>query len=337
MNIDGVSLVVTTYYRPLMLEKVLDSIINIERADLPVEVIIVRDKGDSDASLILKRYMSKGSSGFSFREIVINAVNVDVARNAGIRSSRYKLVGVIDDDVLVNPLILRNTLNILGKKDKVAGVCFPALSDNPGFNEKIYYYRYLDGVYWDFPAVTPVTFFDKNILEKTGFYREDMGPPISIHEDWELGSRIRKNGYRLVFDGRIKNRHLLSMRKKGVVHISLMGLLGDYISSYFKKRWWSFLQVLKSSPMRQLVKYLGYFVYPWIIIALLILNPLLGLLLISFSIIAVWLYSFVMGYYRVMGFWSRLYYMVLIYLVRIVRTNIAFAGLIYNIVLNRSR
>ncbi len=329
----GVSIVVATYYRPRMLRKVLESLISIDRDGYIIEIVLVRDRGDTEASSILREYSNKSPEGFLFREVVVEAVNVDVERNAGIKASTYDVVGVVDDDVMVNKDVLRSVSEIMARYGDAAGACYPAVSDKPVLGEKLYYYRYLGGVYADFPAVTPVTFFQRKILEKTGYYREDMGPPMGIHEDWELGSRIRRHGYRLVFDGRISHHHLLHMRSGRKGGGSLLAAIRGYISAYFRTHWWSFLQVLRSGPTSQLIEYLSYFMYPWLLLPLLILRPYIGFLFLILTIIAIWIYSFSRGYYRVLGLPERLAYSILVYAVRIFRSNISFTAILFNIVL----
>jgi glycosyltransferase involved in cell wall biosynthesis len=333
------------------LKKTLESVSKLNYPKELLEVIVVVDPEDNRAIDVIEDFKSRYNN-VNVKVIVLDENNVSRARNLGIINSSSEIVAVIDDDIVLHPDTITAALKHL-KNERVAAVGFPAISKHPLLSEKLHHWRFL-GIVKNVNTVTPVTFFKKSILTRVGLYREDMGPPLSIHEDWELGSRIRKQGYEIIIDGRIPQIHLLHLRKitqdtgvktdrhskRKILSIIFRGAR-LYISSYIWKHWWSFLQVMKSSPTSQLFEYIGYFVLPILLFVLGLKNWTysIGFTIVFLTMII--LHNFLMGYYRKLKLWERLVYPVLLVLVRILRVYLVLIGLLNNyiitIIINEKR
>ena len=180
---------------------------------------------------------------------------------------------------------------------------------------------------------------------KLGLYREDMGPPYTIHEDWELGSRIRRHGYKLIVDGTLKQIHLedqgdntISNGKDNGVRRgkSLHGIL-NYARQYVNKHWWSMYQVLRISPLSQRLEYTWYIISPILLLTLLLIHEYIyAVMLVTITFIVMELVNNVVkGYYRVFGITQRIAYPVITYIARNVRAYLFLAGLIKNMIKSR--
>ena len=106
----------------------------------------------------------------------------------------------------------------------------------------------------------------------------------------------------------------------------------SYFKAYVNKHWWSFFQVLKVSPLPQKLEYAFYYLVPPIAVLLLVADVLWFLAFLITLIASIEVYSFVRGYYRALSLWERLAYPVVLVLVRVIRSYLALAGLLYNII-----
>ena len=295
-----------------------------------IEVIIVRVPNDSGALKIVSDF-SKRSIMNKIKVLESSTHSVSVKRNLGILEASSNIVIVVDDDIVLNPKTVRRALELL-KDPRVVAVGFPAISEHPSLPEKLHHGRFLGTVTKGVNTVMPVTAFRKDILVKhIGLYREDMGPPYTIHEDWELGSRIRSKGYEILIDGftpqlhkpKIKDNHKNNSIKENQAYSQK--LLG-YINTYLNKNWRTLLMVMNSGPVSQKIEYVHYFIAPWIFVIMLFVNPMYDLLYIVFILVISILYSILRGYYRTFGLKERLAYPVVLPLIRILRTNLAVVG-----------
>ncbi|RLG80059.1 MAG: hypothetical protein DRO09_03580, partial [Thermoprotei archaeon] len=335
-----ICIVVPTYFAGDILKRVLHSIVELEYPKELMDVYVIATPHDKEAELHVKEVREAYQLKIQF---ITTNMNASAMRNYGIRLCRYRYVIVVDDDVLLAPGLVRRAMEIMGSDDRVAAVGYPVLSTEPALHERIGHGKFI-GIVTDSYTVMPCTLFNKDILMKVGLYREDMGPPLSIHEDWELASRIRRHGYRVIVDGTITLKHLwnLTKRKKSRAtttnakkrHSSrLLGVssLGTaflrYCRGYINRNWWSMLQVLKVSPLSQLLEYIYYTSVPFIVIATGIAGQFLMLMLIVLlTLVFVELNTIFKGYYRGFSIDKRLTYPLMLTAIRFTRlwlTNIA--------------
>lgn len=321
----GISIAIATYYRPRYLSLLLDSIRKLSYPKDCIELIIVRDKNDHQALELAMKI--KASDNLDIRVLELDKNMVTRARNIGIKEASNDIVVVVDDDIILNPATLQRTLELI-QEENVAAVVFPALSPHPSLEERISYGRFLDIITDHVYTVTPVTSFKKTLLLKEiGLYREDMGPPATIHEDWELGTRIRRKGYRIIMDGFTPQIHKPTTNGKTTMHNQggIAKHVISYIRSYVNKHWWSFFEVMKISPLQQKLEYLSYFLLPWIGAALLT-TPLYLLAYIAIITATNTLYALIRSYYRRYSFRERLIYPNILLAIRVLRINAAVIG-----------
>lgn len=340
MSNDGsfkrLSIVIRSYYRPLTLKETLKSIDALNYPKDLIEVIVVLDENDRGSFNVIEEIRS--SIHYELKMILIDVNSATLAWNIGIKESKGDIIAILPDDVILHPETLNIALKYLNEP-AIGMVGFPAISDNPTLSEKLHHWKYL-GTISDLVFTTLfVSIFRREVLEKVGGYREDMGPPLTIHEDWELGSRIRKSGYKIIAIGTLVQRHLVSQERMAWIKEGedrrkswrkLILKIYSYCRAYVTKHWWSFLQVMKVSPSSQLSEYLFYFILPIAFFTLLILNPVYALVLVVGLAVLTIIYSFARGYYRRLSLIERIAYPLLLVAVRIARVYLAVIGYLYN-------
>jgi len=336
-------MVIRTYFRERTLAKTLESIVNSNYPRNKIEIIVVKDSKDRGAENVIEALKQK----YPEVRIILLGLLVNSATqawNLGIKHSNGSIVGVTADDIIIHPESLRRAITLLRSDCNVAAVTFPAMFETPSTNAKAHHMRFIGTLTNDISTVMLLTFYIKKVLEKVGLYREDMGPPLTIHEDWELGSRIRKHGYMIIIDGTIVQRHLQALRKSvpktelgnsspiNVMTRVKQGIaaLLAYANSYLTRNYRTFFEVMKSSPVSQRVEYAIYFFMPLIGLGLLP-NPLYVLVYVLLLISVMDAHSFIKGYYRIFGLRKRLAYPIILIFVRIVRTYLSILGLLMRI------
>ena len=333
-----ICIVINTYFRAESLAKVLNSILALNYPKDLMEVIISSDPSDTDVLKISEEFKAKG---IKLEIVTIDVNSADVGRNTGVKKCGNEIVAVVDDDILLDPETVNVALKYL-RDENVLAVGFPAITSSPSLGEKLHHWRFLGLKAVEVTTVMPVTFYKRSMLLKIGLYREDMGPPLTIHEDWELGSRIRRSGYKVIVSGEIYMLHKIVKKgsedksvliKKDSFFNKLMFVVRDlagYIRAYMNKHWWSFFQVLKVSPLSQILEYILYYLTPVVAFLLLIVNVFWLLIFLVATSISIEIYSFIRGYYRVLNLWERMIYSITLFLVRITRSYLALAGFFYN-------
>jgi len=278
------------------------------------------------------KYSEKFKMSIDLKLLLVDSPNVNIRRNYGIKNCEHRYIVVLDDDVELDPQTLIHGLYLLKKNPRIAAVCFPTLTNHPKMHEKIHFGRFIGGVY-GINTVLPCTIYRKHVLDEVGLYREDMGPPDTIHEDWELGSRIRKHGYKIVIDGTITQKHLIPKRKEYHVKIKYgRNMFIDYIKAYYEKHWWSVVKVLKSSPASQYIEYILYFLAPLLFLLLLFINPIYSGIYLLGVVLCIFGWSLLYKrYYRFYPLQQKILYTLMLYSIRILRIYVVLSRLMANI------
>jgi glycosyltransferase involved in cell wall biosynthesis len=329
-----VSIVIRTYFRERSLARTLESIANSNYPKNKIEILVVRDSKDQGAENVVDAFRQK------YAEVRIFLLGLSVnsltqALNLGIERSSSYMVGVTADDVIIHPESMRRAIALLRANCNVAAVTFPVMFETPSTSAEAHHMKFVGTLTNNISTVMLLTFYKKKVLEKVGLYREDMGPPLTIHEDWELGSRLRKHGYTITIDGTIVQRHLeesgnspdvcsMMIAKQGIA------ALWSYANSYLRRNYETFFEVMKSSPVSQQIEYAIYFLMPLIGLGLL-LNPFYALAYVLLLVSLVDAHSFIKGYYRIFNLRKRLAYPILLIFVRVVRTYLSVLGLLITV------
>ena len=324
------SIVVTTYYRPRYLELVLDSILGLEGlGELAREVIVVTAEGDEEARRITMDWARRAPVEARVLRVPEDAT-ISAMRNAGLRSARAPVGMIVDDDVLLHPRTLSRALQLLGEYPDAAAVAFPTPQARMTLEDKLHHARYIGVLDLDAPTVTPVTAFRLEALERAGYYREDLGPPRSIHEDWELAARLRRHGYRIIIDGHTVQVHKPPLPggdpqpPERAGRPGLLAMARSYVTAYLRGRWRTLLLVLSSGPRRLRLEYAGYTLLPWLAPAG-IISPL-ALLALAGALAGYTGWSLARGYWRSLPAGERLLMPLLLLAVRSARANLSLLG-----------
>jgi len=334
---------IRTYFRAETLAKVLDSILALNYPKELIEIILAVDSHDTGALKVVEEFKAKG---LRLEAIILDVNSATRGWNLGIVSCNSEIVMVLPDDIILHPEVINTALRYLNNI-KVVAIGFPAISISPSLGEKLHHWRFIGSKTVEASTIPPVVFFKKSMLMKMGLYREDMGPPLTIHEDWELGSRIRRHGYKVLISGELKMLHIeehVSSKKddniaiarhrwSALTHkfVSYIKHLVHYSKAYVNKHWWSFFQVLKVSPSSQKLEYVAYYAIPLTAILLLAVNTFWFLTFLLAVLALIEVHSLARGYYRVLSVRERLAYPVILVLARIFRSYLALAGLLYNV------
>jgi len=336
-----VSVVIRTYRRPMSLNTTLESLTKLEYDKTKLEILVTKSSGDLGVDEVVTNFVHEFGDSFRLTVITIEENSATKAWNAGIKASRGALVMVLPDDVHVHPLTLTRAVGHLTGNGKLAAVTYPAVPEGfNGTNRPSLLYRLhqlrFDQTVTTVRAVSVVTVYRRDYLTLVGLYREDMGPPLSIHEDWELGSRICRHGYKILIDGTLRQVHSVPVEVSSQENKSknesqsknqsnALYVLKSYSSAYMRRDASSFWEVLKSSPIEQILEYLGYALVPLTILLLVTTNVLFAFFFLVALFLVAATTALVKGYYRLFGWWERLAYPFVILSIRVFRTILAFA------------
>jgi len=240
-----ISIVLTTFNSEKYLEATLRGILQQNFPLNLVELIIV-DGGSTDRTIeILQTFIRNNRSRFWDITLIVHDRNYGVsrARNDGIKMSEGKYVLILDSDVVLPPNALSELVNFLeaNQDPKTAGV--KALHMTPEAIagrltlDLLFNCKYVNRIA-EFYSVADATLLRKEVLEEVGLYREDMGPPFSSYEDWELGLRIKKKGYRLYVLGNVIAVHKPRIKPQEEAEISnikgnLLSQITTRVRGYF--------------------------------------------------------------------------------------------------------
>ena len=193
------SVIVPCYNGEIYIADCIESILN--QTKKPNEIIIV-DDGSKDNSLsIAKKYPIK---------IIKHEKNQGLAeaRNTGINSTKSDIIIFIDVDFIADKNLVKNILKNYTSK-KIAGVGGWGMEMNlKGPANK---YISIHGIQWHGTCKKFVnglfglcSSFRREVLQETGYY-----DPIfrTNGEDVDIGYRIVKMGYKLIYDPEIKVYH----------------------------------------------------------------------------------------------------------------------------------
>ncbi len=329
-----VSVVISAYFPGSeTLMAVLESVTKLDYPSELLDVVIVGVPEDDVTKSLVEEINIRCSKNFKLF-LVDSRIN-SVRRNFGIKQCSTGIIAVIDDDILIDKHVISNSLKILSEHAEIGAVTFSVISDQRMLDERLYHMRCLGAGISSVNTVTACTVFRLSAIRRVGYYREDMGPPLSIYEDWELGSRMRKAGFRIAQDGSIFCKHL---RFSAARHLSksstaketssddeIAKVAMQYISSA-GRNYKVFLSVMRSSPTVQKVEYSFYFLFFFIILGLFALGniyPFIFLIVVAVSIIL--FNDIVRRRYRVFNMRRRLAYPLLVFLIRIIRTELVVA------------
>ncbi|MEM3951773.1 glycosyltransferase [Saccharolobus sp.] len=307
-----VSIVIATYNSERYLPYLFESLLSQEGVPLKeIEVIFV-DGNSSDATIdLLYDFMHKYREVFYDVKVVVHDINYGVskARNDGIRISEGEYVLILDSDVMLPHNGVYRLLDFMEKSGdpSLAGVkalhIFPeSLSDKLTL-DKIINCKHIGRV-TEYYSIADATLLKKKVFEEVGLYREDMGPPFSSLEDWEIGMRLKRKGYKVVMLGDLIAIHKPVTSYKVPSTHSLRYFIKNRIREYFsQKKALEIIKVIEVMPAKD--KFEIYFIILLINVALFIFAYGLFLLKSAFILAGILLF---LAPYLLYALYSLIYF-----------------------------
>lgn len=120
-------------------------------------------------------------------------------RNFGVKKSKGKYFLILDADMVLEPNVILECVQICLVDEKVGGVVIPEQSIGKNFWEKVKAYeRSFYNIKGDL-TTDAARFFTREAFNKVGGYDESITGP----EDWDFPENVRKAGFKIV---RIKSK-----------------------------------------------------------------------------------------------------------------------------------
>ena len=185
------SVVVPTYRRPQLLERLLAALV---RQDFPAdafEVLVVDDAHSDEAGAQVERWAGAGPVRIRYLRAGVPQCGPAAARNTGWRNARGEIIAFTDDDTVPEPAWLREGLAVFaGNVDAASGRVVVPLSGKPTDYE-------LDASRLaDAGFVTANCFCRRPVLEAVGGF--DPRFRTAWREDSDLFFKLIGNGYEVV-------------------------------------------------------------------------------------------------------------------------------------------
>ncbi|MCO5251240.1 MAG: glycosyltransferase [Candidatus Kapabacteria bacterium] len=209
-----ISVIIPTFNRINTLKKCIDALSKQTLSKSKYEVLVI-DDGSTDET---ERVMSEFQTTLNFKYIRQSNAGPGAARNKGIKASQSKYVLIINDDTIASDSLLEEHLlyqqRFSGKKFAVLGTFdyvesaiehpftyflskYPLIFDYSVMeNGKVYGYKHF---------ITCNISIERKALLDAGLFDEDFREPMS--EDTELGYRLQKMGYSVLYSSELKSKH----------------------------------------------------------------------------------------------------------------------------------
>jgi GT2 family glycosyltransferase len=217
------SVVLASWQRPAALLRCLDGL----RAQAlePAEVVVAIRQEDSDSSAAL--------SGYTWprvRTILVSSPGAVAARNAAIAASSADVIAFIDDDAVPRPdwtqrLVAHYAdprVGAVGGRDFVYHDGVLEEGEEPVVGRVLPYGRFVGFHHLGHGAPREVDLLKganmsvrAEALAGRGFDPELRGDGAEHHEDWTLSLRVKRNGWRVIFDPAANVDHYEAARAGG--------------------------------------------------------------------------------------------------------------------------
>lgn len=285
-----ISIVTGTYNSERYLPYLFQSILSQEGIPLKSIEIIFIDGGSTDRTLGLLIDFAERYKETFFDVIVLKHnrnYGISRARNDGITSSKGEYILILDSDIVLPPDGLKRMLAFLEncKDPRVVGVkslhVFEAdLKLHHKFTiAKAHICKYVNRI-TEYYSIADATLLKRDVFEKVGLYREDMGPPFSSGEDLELGMRIKRTGYKMYILG-----DLISIHKP--LQASSMVELKEFSSlpTQIKKMIREYFSTRKGEELLKVVNAMPFIDKLYVLLNILTLDTAVVMLFIGFALL----------------------------------------------------
>lgn len=118
MSLIDISIIIPTFQRSKILEKIFSSIINQKFYSKKVEVLIIDSFSEDNTKVLVKKFSKKNSFKFQFKYLNIKNNNLSAKRNYGANIAKGKYLIFLDDDCILNKNFLNYFYNDLIKSNQ---------------------------------------------------------------------------------------------------------------------------------------------------------------------------------------------------------------------------
>jgi glycosyltransferase involved in cell wall biosynthesis len=245
-----VSIVIPTYNRPDLLDRLLTSITR--QTFKEFEVIVVDDNSPNfgEYELLIKKYQDLFSE-FAFLSNETNR-GAPHSRNRGILTAKYDLIALVDDDDEWLPIKLERQVGIFNRSDAKVGIVYTwtdAVNEN---NEIVYCYRSdIEGnaireILSECYIPSPSVMVRKQAIIEAGLFDESF-PSC---QDWDMWTRILEQNYECRVIKQVVTIYYKHSRESiGTSKSALQG----YAKYYRKHLFWALV-----TDRRVFIKYLKF-------------------------------------------------------------------------------
>jgi len=219
-----ISIIVCTYNRANILEDCLDSLVNQTVSGELFEIIVVNNNSTDNTFDIAEKYAKRHKN---FRIFTETKQGLSVARNRGLKESKYDWLSFIDDDAMAYPNYVERIISTIGKYDFdcFGGVYYPWYRDmkrprwlSEKFGQSMKYKEQV-AILDNGSIPGSVCVFKKEPLLKINGFPEDLGMhggKIGYGEETFVQFQLRERGYSIGFDPELCILHLVHPSKMRV-------------------------------------------------------------------------------------------------------------------------
>jgi glycosyltransferase involved in cell wall biosynthesis len=264
------------------LDQVLDSLSRQEYPKKSIQIVFVDDYSTDETYGKILGWTDEHRNEYSEITILREKSNIPQARNTCLRNSRGNYILFWDSDVRAPPEGFKTLLSHF--RDPTVGMTgLPYDMDKPSLFDRVYRAREplspspVEGLTMGF------TMIKREVVERTGFFNERM----IGYEDREYCLRVKKNGYKLIFDPTVRCSHLKP-------ETFLSGRYRERKGTFDYKRflWYNLakapsniIEILKGDLRRQAFKTVYYLIYPLLFLATLLSLTASNLMLTGLGIV----------------------------------------------------
>lgn len=292
-----VSIVIPTYNRKESLKSTLRSLLNQTFPINEYEIIICDDGSIDGTSELIKDFIN--NSPCQLKYLYQSNRGPAASRNLGVKNAKGKIIGFIDDDCVAVSTWIEAAVESF-KDENVGGVQGPTLpAGSISLKDKIFNYVRTSNVSeQNYSYASCNIFYQKHLIMEVGIFDETFPVPC-WGEDTDLGNRIIKMNYNIVFNQKVTVYHEIQLVPfftylKGLKKYESRALIVKN-SSFMRKRYPLRFIGVKAHlyPLFILITTIMYlaveisifdFYYLYILTAITILSYLWGRVLIDFNL-----------------------------------------------------
>lgn len=265
-----VSVILATYNRAPSLLATLETFLRlVSPPHLAWELVLVDNNSRDDTREAVKKFASNAT--FPIRYIFEKQQGRSAALNAGIAGAKGEIIAFTDDDVLLHPDWLRNLARTFERFDcaAVAGRVVPlwnhprpAWLEMEGQQAIVNFELGAEAKEIQIPPLGANSAFRKQVFDKYGFYRLDLGVSGSTHtvtcEDTEFGLRLIRAGEKIMYcpdaiiyhpvdAGRTTKKYFLDWYFYNGVSLTRAAGLPDFGVFYFGIPRWLYRELISNA------------------------------------------------------------------------------------------